>query len=120
MDIDGAADELLKSIGKIIVEQESLQMVDNETRIELVNKCFSSLKKIISGAKITMHLHEPFNSMGYISIIGENYSINNPTLFASICKSASNIEVYPQTDGKVVINISFHRISQIIRGGESQ
>lgn len=118
MDIDSVTDELMISIGKLMDKHDSLPMVDNTTRIELAKECFNSLKEIINGAKIALHLHEPYKSMGYISIEGKNYSINNPGAFALICKSASNIEIYPRTDGIVTINITFHKISEVIRGGE--
>jgi hypothetical protein len=118
MDIDTVTDDIIRDIGKLVIQQEILPMADNATRIELAKECFTSLKEIVSDAKIVLHLHEPFKSMGYISIDGKNYSINNPALFATICKSASNIEVYPRTDGKVTINITFHKISEVIRGGE--
>ena len=119
MDIDGTYEDLLKAIGDIISREESLPMVDDITRTDLIKKTYGILTDTVCDAKITMHLHEPFNSMGYISIEGKNYSINNPKLFALICKSASNIEIYPQTDGKVVTNIAFHGISKKLRGGES-
>lgn len=118
MDIDSVTDELMISIGKLMDKHDSLPMVDNTTRIGLAKECFNSLKEIISGAKITLHLHEPYKSMGYISIEGKNYSVNNPSAFALICKSASNIEIYPRTDGKVTTNITFNRISEVSCGGE--
>ena len=65
-------------------------------------------------AKVTYTLHEPYNSVGYITVEGKQIDVKNPKSFIAIVKAASNFEAYPTTSGKIVMNLTYHGLTQAI------
>lgn len=83
---------------------------------KLMMASFRKLKEIVSGnnVKISRVFHEPYKSMGYISIVGNDIAVKDSAMFAAVLKLASNIEIYPKTDGTVQINLTYHGLTMPI------
>lgn len=114
---DADVDEAIDLIGKMIMEEESLPSVENEAKIEQIKFSYNVLRYMTQGTgiKVMYKLHEPFKSMGSVSIIGKNITFSNPDWFLKVAEYASNVEAYPRTDGVVQINFTFHGITKPIR-----
>lgn len=83
---------------------------------KLMMASFRKLKEIVYGnnVKISRVFHEPYKSMGYISIVGNDIVVKDSAIFAAVLKLASNIEIYPKTDGTVQINLTYHGLTMPI------
>lgn len=111
--VDAALDDFIKIIGNRIAEQDSAPSVINHDKAKLVLGIYNTLKRFCpKGAKITYKLNEPFRSMGSVSITGKNITFAKPELFASISKVASNVDIYPKTDGSIRVDFTFHGLTQ--------
>lgn len=85
-------------------------------RIAQLLLAYKTLKKVTNGtnAKVTYTLHEPYKSMGSISVIGNNLEVINIELFKKAVELSSNIEVYSRTDGSFQMNFTFHGLTKPI------
>ena len=83
---------------------------------KLMMVSYNKLKDIVSGSNVQVRrvFHEPYNSMGYISIVGNDIAVKDSAMFAAVLKLASNIEIYPKTDGTVQINLTYHGLTMPI------
>lgn len=83
---------------------------------KLMMASYNKLKDIVSGSNVQVRrvFHEPYNSMGYISIVGNDIVVKDSAIFAAVLKLASNIEIYPKTDGTVQINLTYHGLTMPI------
>lgn len=74
------------------------------------------LKYLTKGtkAKVTYALHEPYKSMGVVSVVGSDLLFRNTEWFMKAVELASNFEVYPKTDGTVQMDFTFHGLTRAI------
>lgn len=81
---------------------------------EKLNATFEAVKRAVSGdgVKVTCGRNEKFKSVGVVSVVGKNIEIKDPALFSAASEIASNLEVYPKTDGTVVMSLTFHHLTQ--------
>ena len=107
--------ELMYSIASEIAEVESNKVKPCQERIVEIEKDYQAIKTIMSGndVDITIGLHEPFNSMGFITIEGLGININNTSVFADIIRNADVAEIYSKTNGNVVIDLTYHDVADI-------
>lgn len=107
-------DRDIVSLGRAIQEAEDGKTIIREDKISLIKNDYECLRGIISGekAEITMDLHEPFKSVGSISIEGKTIVINDTEAFARIADRVRNIDVYPRTTGSIVIDFTYHGIME--------
>ena len=47
-----------------------------------------------------------------VSVAGNEIIILRPDEFAQICRTATNFEVYPMTDGTINMNLTFHDLEK--------
>lgn len=66
---------------------------------------------LIKKAEFQCEYNEPFTETGSFDIVGDQIVIENMETFINIGKLASNMEVYPRTDGKLRMSFTFHGLT---------
>ena len=86
----------------------------NPIRVKEVRYVSKLIKKAVenNGAKVVydIDIKAPL-SIGYVSITGRNIRFSKPQYFEAAAKIASNVEIYPKTDGTVQVNFTFHNVT---------
>lgn len=108
-DVEEMIDNIISTVGESIVNDEQRTSIINPIKLQQIQFAYKTLRYMIrgSGAKVTYKLHEPFNSVGYVSIAGKMINIKRPEWFVKVAEYASNFEVYPKTDGTIQANFTF-------------
>ena len=109
-------DAIVSAFGEQIeADEERTSFLNLDTK-RLMTASFLALKKAIEGdsVKVQYHPHEPYTSMGFISITGKNVHVTDPKMFSAISQLASNMEAFPKTDGSIQINLTFHGLTEHI------
>lgn len=103
-------DNVVVTVGEAIAVDESKPAVLNPIKIQQMQFSYGVIKYLTQNtdAKMSYALNEPFKSMGSISVEGKNLEFTNSEWFARACEFASNTEVYPLTNGKVRLTLTFH------------
>lgn len=103
-------DNVVVTVGEAIAADESKPAVLNPIKIQQMQFSYGVIKYLTQNtdAKMSYALNEPFKSMGSISVEGKNLAFTNSEWFARACEFASNTEVYPLTNGKVKLTLTFH------------
>lgn len=103
-------DSVVVTVGEAIAVDESKTAVLNPIKIQQMQFSYGVIKYLThnTDAKMSYALNEPFKSMGSISVEGKNLAFTNSEWFARACEFASNTEVYPLTNGKVRLTLTFH------------
>ena len=103
-------DSVVVTVGEAIAVEESKPAVLNPIKIQQMQFSYGVIKYLTQNtdAKMSYALNEPFKSMGSISVEGKNLAFTNSEWFARACEFASNTEVYPLTNGKVRLTLTFH------------
>lgn len=103
-------DSVVVTVGEAIAVDESKPAVLNPIKIQQMQFSYGVIKYLTQNtdAKMSYALNEPFKSMGSISVEGKNLAFTNSEWFARACEFASNTEVYPLTNGKVKLTLTFH------------
>lgn len=109
-------DPFIIALGNVIQACESRQCIVNPQRLQEFQEAYRILETIAeeNGALLTYKLHEPFKSMGSISLQGADLVFENPEALAKAISLASNMEVYPLTDGTIRMGFAFHGLTQPI------
>lgn len=110
---DEEVSETILAMAEMINEDESRTSVLNLERMKQFQLAYGLTKTMTkgSGAKVAFKPHSPYQSVGVISIVGKNIRFLHTEYFKPISKLASNIEIYPRTDGRVQINMTFHGLT---------
>lgn len=117
MNAEAKLDADILKIAKMVEERENKTSVINPQRLDLISKTYEIAKKLArgTGAKVSYKLNDPFPSMGSVSIIGKSISFTETREFRKAASYASNVEVYPKTDGTVCITFTFHKLTTPIK-----
>lgn len=109
-------DNVVVTVGEAIIADESKPAVINPIKIQQMQFAYGVLKYLTrdSDVKLTYALHEPFKSMGSISVEGKNLVFTNSEWFSRAAEFASNTEIYPLTNGKVRLTLTFHGLVKTI------
>lgn len=107
-------DKILKEILKKVKEELKNPTVDIPEKEEQVKKVYEVMKKISKGKDLDIRysLHDPFPSLGYVTIEGKSIEIKDPFVFSEVSKCAANINIYPKTNGKVCLDLTFHGLAK--------
>ena len=102
-----------ESIGALIQNQERRPSVVNPKRVREMSIVYEVLKRITKGRdiEVTYRVHEPFSSVGVISIVGKEISFSNIEAFDKIKAVVSNFEIYPRVSGVIQMNFAFHGLT---------
>lgn len=76
---------------------------------EVATKLTSVLQENNPEGELTIDVNEKFN-LGSISVELDSLTITSPVLFAELICMSDNFDVYPLTNGKVMLDITFQRI----------
>lgn len=103
-------DNVVVTVGEAIVADESKPAIIDPIKVQQMQFAYGVLKYLTKNtdAKLSYALHEPFKSMGSISVEGKNLAFTNAEWFSRAAEFASNAEVYPLTNGKVRMTLTFH------------
>ncbi len=109
-------DSFISELVNEIEEEDEQTSVIDFSMYKTMQVSLAKIKSMFkgTGASVSYKLHEPYRSVGYISIVGKNLSIENPKVFAAISGLASNVEIYPKTNGTVQINLTYHGLTKPI------
>lgn len=115
-EFEQVTDEIIKACGKIIMEDLAVSSVTDFIRYKQVMFTYKALEKMLEGqkAKVTYQLHEPFHSVGVVTITGKEFKFDKPELFVKLCRLASNIDTYAKVDGTIVTDLTFHGLTKKI------
>ncbi len=106
--------------GIILAEQvkaeEMCKEIIDPNKLRAVAYTYKLMRYLTKGtkAKVKYELHEPFMSMGTVSVVGASITITKSKLFVKAAELASNFEVYPKTNGTVQMNFTFHGLTKPI------
>ena len=112
-EIEEAMDSLVISVANDIAQDESRTSIINPYRMQQILYTYKVMKYLMKGtsAKVTYKLHEPYQSMGSVSVTGKDIEFKKVSWFLRAAELASNYEVYPKTDGTVCMTFTFHGIT---------
>ena len=86
-----------------------LNLEKYKTMLEVAANLTSVLQENNPEGELTIDVNEKFN-LGSISVELDSLTITSPTLFAELICRSDNFEIYPLTNGKVKLDITFQRI----------
>ena len=103
---------LIDSIGEWILQDELKPGVLNTLRVQQMQFSHSVMKKLASGSemRVTYTMHEPFKSMGCITVEGDHLGFTDCKWLGRAIEFASNVDVYPLSKGGVRLVLTFHRL----------
>lgn len=103
-------DNTVVTVGEAIAVDENKSAVLNPIKIQQMQFAYGVLKYLTkdANASVSYKLNEPYRSMGSISIEGANLRFTNAEWFARAAEFASNTEIYPLSNGKVRMTLTFH------------
>lgn len=103
-------DNVVVTVGEAIAEDENKPAVLNPIKIQQMQFSYGVIKYLTQNTdiKLSYALNEPFKSMGSITVEGKCLTFTNSEWFARAAEFASNTEIYPLTNGKVRLTLTFH------------
>lgn len=112
-EIEEAIDSLVISVANDIAQDESRASIINPYRMQQFLYTYKAMKYLMKGssAKVIYKLHEPYQSMGSVSVTGKDIEFRKMSWFVRAAELASNYEVYPRTDGTVCMTFTFHGLT---------
>lgn len=107
-------DGVILGLGELInAEQEGTHITDFE-RVREMLAAYKIIKGVSKskGVKVAIELNQPYVSMGNISITGRDVVIYDSEDFLRAVKLASNLDIYPKTNGTVRVTLTFHGLTK--------
>ena len=100
-------------IGSAIEKEEAEPHVLNIPRIQQMAFAFKQIQQIAWPEwQIQYSLHDPYISMGVIKIEAPEFTFESMPILSRILLTASNVEVYPLTNGNLRMSITFNGIAK--------
>jgi len=99
-----------------IRDEESKTAVLNQNRFRAFRFAYGVVEKILlsSGMRLSYKLHEPFKSMGSISIEGKTLSFAQTEWFSRAAEFADVTDICPLANGDVRLTFTFHNMTTAI------
>ena len=112
-DAERQLDSLLDAVGELIEKEDQQAQILNFPRVKQLEFALEALKILLKDqdVKITSKLNEPFKSMGSVSVEGKNIMFSRTKWFNRVAGVASNVEVYPLTNGNIRMTFTFHGLT---------
>lgn len=108
-------DRIVLAVAQKADKDDKITSIVVPTKMKLVCESYRLLRYMFgSKAKVSYTLHKPYKSVGYIPIEGKKINVKNPASFMAIVRAASNFEVFPTLNGKIVMNLTYHGLTQSI------
>lgn len=104
---------IIEAIGAAIEAEEAEPQVLNISRMLQLAAALRKLKAIAWDSwRVTCALHEPYTSMGVISIEAPEFTFESIQELNKVLENASNVEIYPLVNDNLKMNITFHGITK--------
>ena len=104
---------IIEAIGSAIEDEEAEPQVLNVQRMLQFMAALRQLKALAGESwRVTCALHEPYTSMGVISIEAPEFTFENIQELNKVLVNASNVEIYPLVNDNLKMNITFHGITK--------
>ncbi len=103
-------DAVILELARLLEEDEAQMTTVVEKRVKEVKLAAGILRQIVDGSRlwIDCRVHDPFPSIGCVSIIGEDITIENMVMFRRVVALASNMDIYVDVNGTIHIDFTFH------------
>lgn len=115
-DLEQSMDDFIEVISQELEAEEwNTTMLDFQ-KSKQIQFAYSVLKYLTRGsdAVVSYKLHEPFKTMGSVSVEGKSIEFYQPEWFARVAEFASNTEVYPLEKNRVRLTFTFHGLTKSI------
>lgn len=115
-DLEQSMDDFIEVISQELEAEEwNTTMLDFQ-KSKQIQFAYSVLKYLTRGsdAVVSYKLHEPFKTMGSVSVEGKSIEFYQPEWFARVAEFASNTEVYPLAKNRVRLTFTFHGLTKSI------
>lgn len=115
-EIEEALDGIVNSVGEMIAVDEARTAVlvpEKLQKMQFVHGVIKYLTKETK-AKVTYSLHTPFKSMGSIFVEAMELKLCDMKWFSRVVQFADNVDIYPLTNGKIKMAITFHGLVRSI------
>ena len=114
--VDERTDAVILALGEMIQEEESKVAILNPLKFRQMKLCYALIQRFLSapGVILSYSLHEPFKSMGSITLEADKFILKNPEYLRLANTLASNMEAYPLTNGKIRMVFTFFGLTKSI------
>ena len=115
-DLEQSMDDFIEVISQELEAEEwNTTMLDFQ-KSKQIQFAYSVLKYLTRGsdAVVSYKLHEPFKTMGSVSVEGKSIEFYQPEWFARVAEFASNTEVYPLAKNRGRLTFTFHGLTKSI------
>lgn len=87
----------------------------NDERMQEFCAAVEIAKKISSktGMKLSVKPGSVFKNIPCIRLTGKRFVMTETEEFLNLMSAASNIDVYPKTDGMIVVDFTFHGMTRV-------
>lgn len=111
-------DMALEGLFEFIRQQNDNQVkMINPTRYQLMLQTAAQLttllKKTTSEGELNITVNPTFN-LGAITVELDDLTVDDPLAFADLIHRADNFEIYPLTNGKIKLDITFQSVLKTI------
>jgi len=115
-DLEQSMDDFIEAISQELEDEEWNTTVLDIQKSKQIQFAYSVLKYLTRGsdAVVSYKLHEPFKTMGSVSVEGKSIEFYQPEWFARVAEFASNAEVYPLAKNRVRLTFTFHGLTKSI------
>lgn len=115
-DLEQSMDDFIEAISQELEDEERNTTVLDIQKSKQIQFAYSVLKYLTRGsdAVVSYKLHEPFKTMGSVSVEGKSIEFYQPEWFARVAEFASNTEVYPLAKNRVRLTFTFHGLTKSI------
>ena len=106
-------DEAIDFFGNLIEEIGRQPHVVNHERVKEFEHAYKLVCKAAkdSEATITYSLERINIGMASITVIGKDLQFDSPKVFVEAARFASNVNIYPRTDGMVRTDLTFYNMA---------
>ncbi|MBR5014296.1 MAG: hypothetical protein IKY16_06790 [Bacteroidales bacterium] len=109
--MEGTDDDFFfESLRQQIEEDEGRTSIVNPMRLRDLAYTYHLVKENTNAA-VSYKTNEPYPSMGSVSIEGKNLTFRKSDWFLKAVVLASNTDIYPKKNGRVVITFTFHGLT---------
>lgn len=110
---DEEFESMLDALAKSIANDERRTSILNVEKMKQFQFTYNAIKNLFrdSSAKIIYKIHDPFQSMGSISVLDNDITIQDTLNFRRAVQFASNIEIYPKQSGEICMTLTFHGLT---------
>ena len=113
-DLTRALDFLTKTIQKAQEREQDVPAVTVPAKYAQMEFAYKAMKFLTQGTseKVSYELNEPFRGVGSVIVKGKELSFSSSKWFTRVAEFANNMEVYPMTNGKVCMALTFYGLTK--------